>query len=98
PQQQVVARDARVVDQDVQSAQLLRGGLDRRLDLGGLGDVALERDRAAADLGDERLEELLVRRDARDLRPGARERLGDLASDAAARPGDQRDPSRQINL
>ena len=47
-----VVERARVVDEDVHRAELAHGALDRRVDLCAVGHVALERERAPAQLAD----------------------------------------------
>ena len=120
-----VVERAGVVDQDVDRAELLDDAVDRLLHLVAVGDVALDRGRAAAErldllrrrLGVDdplRLRHLrehavrlgglgrFVRLDLDigddDVGACARERQRIRAAEAARAAGDERDPSREIDL
>ena len=102
-----VAEDARVVDEDVQAAELVDRLLDHPLRAGEVGDVLAVRDRFAAerlDLADDVVSRAFVRAFAGergaevvddDLRARARAQRV-LAADSTAGAGDDRDLPTQI--
>jgi hypothetical protein len=92
PGDQRVPRDARVVDEDVEVAQIGLDLLDQRLRLGRVADVRADGD--PADLGRDRVGGLLAGPVVdRDLRPAAGELARDGGADAARPTGDERDLS-----
>jgi hypothetical protein len=82
-------RDPRVVDEEVERAELLLGPGDHSLDVGAIGDVRL--DRQAARLGGGRLHLLARPGRDRDPRPGPGELERDPAPDPPPAAGDERD-------
>ena len=93
-------REAGIVDEDIEPAEILHDLIDHRLHGGEIGDVGLVGLRLAAlrhDLGDQRFGLLagvaVIDRDARAL-CGEAER--DLAPDAARRAGHQSDLALQV--
>ena len=91
PRDQRVARDAGVVDEDVEVAELRLDPLDERLRLGRVADVRADGD--TADLGGDRLSASSLPGAVvdRDLRAAARQLAGDGRADPARAPGDERD-------
>ena len=86
--------DARVVDEDVEAAELFPRLVDHRLDVGALRDVAFDGDRLAA-LGLNPFDDVFGRLRAfdvvhGDVRAFFGEDFGDAAADAAARTSDER--------
>ena len=88
--EQIVARDAGVVDEDVEPAHRRFGGGDQRLDRGGVAEVAGQHVSALAEFGRERLERVAPRARERHGCALAVQRTGDGAAEAAGRARDQR--------
>jgi len=85
---------ARVVDEDVEPAELVDGPLHGRLRLLALRDVGLDHERGAArvaQLRGQRVEALLAPRHERDGGAAGGELAGGGVADAAGRAGDQGD-------
>jgi hypothetical protein len=80
---------ARVVDHDVEPAELSGRPLDGGHRLLAVGDIGL--DRQAVDLGRERVQPVLAARGEGDRRPVRRERPRGRLADATARARDERD-------
>ena len=88
-------RDAGVVDEQVDSAELRCGGLDGARRIGGARDVTLDGHgghAARLQLGHRRRDARAGQIDERQARPFVGERLGDGSADAARGPGDERRP------
>src|SRR5581483_5290005 len=91
PQQEAVARDAGIVDEDVDPAPLLEDLVDHRLDVARVGDVHLEIERAAAELldrGDGLFGAPGIQIGDDDVGASLREGFGNGAADALRRAGD----------
>ena len=93
-EQRAVAIVVRIVDQDVQTAQLVHRGGDQSVALFELADIAGHRDRVAtpvSDLGGRCLE--VARRAAtdHDTRTGLAQRQGEAPAHSLAGPGDDGD-------
>ena len=86
--------DAGVVEEEVEAAEAGLHLGEGPLDGGGDADVALERDRAAAELGGRGLESGHGAAGKNDREAGVGERGGDRPPDPAARAGDERDVRR----
>ena len=89
-------RDPRVVDEEVDRAELLFGSRHHPLDVRADRDVGL--DRETAGLGGGRLHLLPRSRRDGDARAGARELERDPAADPAPTAGDERDPAFEVGV
>src|SRR5688572_17871729 len=93
-QEKAVARDSRVVDEDIETRHALQHGIERGLNLRLVGDVGDERLGLAAlgaHLGTRRLGALEIPGDDGDLRPVPGQRVDDGAADPGRAAGDDRD-------
>ena len=93
--------DAGIVDQDVGRAELAHGFCDHRFDLGELGEVGLDQDRAAAfgtdALGDRLRRRRVVEPVDRDVRALGRQCQCDRRADALLRARNQGDLACQFH-
>ena len=91
PHRQIVARDAGIVDENIELAakRLDRRG-HQRIDRGGVGQIARQGDMIAAEFGAKRLELLGIGPGNRQPRALRGQRLGDRRTDPARSAGDQR--------
>ena len=82
-------REARVVDEHVDGAELLRQALDRGGDAGPVPDVELQREDLRAELVGEILQPVSAAGGHDDARTVGGEPAGHRGAEAAARPGDE---------
>jgi hypothetical protein len=91
-----VAGEARIVDQDVEVAHRRLGRRHQGVDRGAIGQIAREDMDALTELGGERLERLATRPREPHGRTLLVKRAGDAAADRAARARHQGLPAAQI--